>query len=171
MPSRVGEPAEAAEALTVDIRRIKAADITDFVEAWGELAAKHAAMDRSFAPSRDWVEEYEDYLHLLLRRTDTLPLVAVEDGVVAGIATGRLVTLPGFFEISRRGHIQDVYVRPAFRRRGIGRKMVEEILTWMRRNRVNLIELTVATDNPEAIRFWEALGFSTYMVHMRKGGE
>ncbi len=151
----------------MDIRRAREADIDALVAAWGELAAEHTAMDRAFAPSGDWADQYGDYLSLLVRRSDGLLVVAVEDGEIAGIATGRLVNLPGFFETNRRGHIQDVYVRPRYRRRGAGRRMVREILTWMRRSRVALVELTVAMRNPDAVRFWEALGFETYMLHMK----
>lgn len=151
----------------MDVRRAREADLDAIVQVWGELAAEHAVMDRAFAPSTDWAEAYRDYLGLMLRRTDTLLLVAAEGRTVAGIATGRIVTLPPFFAVARRGHIQDVYVRPRHRRHGIGRRLVEEILGWMRRSRVGLVELTVATRNPDAVRFWEALGFEEYMVHMR----
>ena len=74
--------------------------------------------------------------------------------------------LPPFFEHRYRGYIHDVYVRDAHRRRGIGRRMVEEILDWLRHRGVNMVELTVAANN-DALGFWERLGFHTYMHQMK----
>ncbi len=68
----------------------------------------------------------------------------------------------------RRGYIHDVVTREARRRRGIGRRLVEALLDWMRESEVSAVELTVAVKNEEAVAFWIRLGFTTYMHHMKR---
>jgi ribosomal protein S18 acetylase RimI-like enzyme len=58
-------------------------------------------------------------------------------------------------------------VKPQFRRHGIGRRLIDAILQWLRQQEIRLVELTVATNN-EAVAFWERLGFSIYMQQMKK---
>ena len=56
---------------------------------------------------------------------------------------------------------------PERRREQIGGRVVEALLAWFRQRRVTFIELTVAVRNPEAVRFWERYGFTTYMYRMK----
>jgi len=55
--------------------------------------------------------------------------------------------------------IQDLYVDPAFRRRGIGRALVAELLEEARALRVERVDLEVFSSNEAARRFWQHMGF------------
>ena len=87
---------------------------------------------------------------------------------VVAYALGRVHVLPIPFHEPRRGWIQDVFTLPGRRREGIGGRVVEALLAWFRERRVTFIELTVAVRNPEAVRFWERFGFTTYMYRMKR---
>ncbi len=153
-------------AATVEIRRATSRDIGGILPIWGQLAEFHSALDPAFRPAPDWEREYGAYLRALLARDDALAVVARDGEEIIGYAVGRITTMPAFFAQRQRGYIHDVYVRPEYRRRGIGRRLVEEILAWLRRRGVTLVELTVAAAN-EAIPFWERLGFRVYMHQMK----
>jgi ribosomal protein S18 acetylase RimI-like enzyme len=150
------------------IRTATADDIPEIVAIWGELAIHHAELDAAFAPSERWREEYRYFIRSLIGRDDALAVVAVEDGTLVGYGVGRISVLPAFFERRRRGYIHDVVTRPAYRRRGIGRQLVEALLQWMRHADITVVELTVAVRNTGAVAFWERLGFVTYMHHMKR---
>ncbi|MDR7555398.1 MAG: GNAT family N-acetyltransferase [Armatimonadota bacterium] len=154
--------------LDCEIRPATARDVPEIVALWGELAHHHAGLDPAFAPSATWQDEYRYFLRSLLGRDDALAVVAVRDARVVGYAVGRLTLLPGFFAERRRGYIHDVVTRPAYRRRGVGRRLVEALLDWMAQAGVATVELTVAVRNTEAIGFWERLGFTPYMLHYRR---
>jgi ribosomal protein S18 acetylase RimI-like enzyme len=150
------------------IRPATAQDIPEIVDVWGELAFHHAGLDRAFAPSLRWQEEYRYFIRNLLGRDDALAVVALWDNRIVGYAVGRVSLLPGFFEQRRRGYIHDVVTRDGYRRRGIGRRLVDVLLEWMRETDVSTVELTVAVRNEEAVAFWERIGFVTYMHHMKR---
>jgi len=152
--------------MTVQIRRATTRDVREILPVWGELAGFHADLDPAFTPSPQWPREYGAYLRALIGRDDAMAVIARDAGQIIGYAIGRVTALPPFFEQRFRGYIHDVYVRDAYRRQGIGRRMVEEILEWLRGRGVNLVELTVAANN-DAVRFWERLGFTTYMHQMK----
>ncbi len=152
--------------MSVQIRRATARDIRAILPVWGELASYHAALDPAFTPSADWPREYGIYLRTLIGRDDALAVVAREDDEVIGYAVGRITNLPPFFQQRYRGYIHDVYTKEAFRRRGIGRKLVDELFAWFRHRGVTVVELTVAANNADALPFWRRLGFRIYMHHM-----
>lgn len=83
-------------------------------------------------------------------------LVAEEDGKI--VAFGRVVT-DGVWN----GYLSMVIVDPAYRRRGIGTALVEELMgpgtgiTWLLRAR-----------EEEAIPFWEKMGFRHSQITMER---
>ena len=152
--------------MTVHIRRATPRDIKGILPVWGQLAEYHSGLDAAFTPSEHWSREYAAYLRTLMSRDDAIAVVASNDEEIVGYAVGRITTLPAFFATRYRGYIHDVYVMEPYRRRGVGRRLVAEILTWLRQHGVSMVELTVAARN-EAIPFWESLGFRTYMHQMK----
>jgi ribosomal protein S18 acetylase RimI-like enzyme len=152
--------------MTVQIRRATARDVREILPVWGELAGFHAHLDPAFTPSAQWPREYGAYLRTLMTRDDALAVIAKDGPEIIGYAIGRITTLPSFFEHRFRGYIHDVYVREAYRRQGVGRRMVEAILDWLRSRGVTMVELTVAANN-DATAFWERMGFDTYMYQMK----
>lgn len=153
--------------MTVEIRRATIKDVKEILPVWGQLADFHSELDPLFTPSQQWPREYGAYLRTLISRDDALAVVARDGTEVVGYAVGRVTTLPPFFEHRYRGYIHDVFVTPPHRRRGIGRRLVDEILRWLQRRDVSLVELTVAVNN-DAIPFWERLGFRVYMHQMKR---
>jgi len=61
------------------------------------------------------------------------------------------------------GMLAGMYVRPAARRAGIARRLVDAVFDHARR-RVELIELAVVGDNRAALRFYASLGFVEYGI-------
>ncbi|MDR5693728.1 MAG: GNAT family N-acetyltransferase [Armatimonadota bacterium] len=151
----------------IEIRRATSFDIPQIVPLWKELAAYHATLDPAFAISPEGGEAYVEYLHTLMRNREALVVVALDQRELVGYAVGRVSTLPRTFLVRRRGYIHDVFVRESYRLRGVGRQLIGELLQWFRGQGITLVELTVAIQNAQALAFWEKLGFTTYMVHMK----
>lgn len=62
-----------------------------------------------------------------------------------------------------KGVLWGMYVRPGARRAGVGNRLVRAILD-LASERVELIQLTVLTDNHEARRLYAGLGFVEYGI-------
>lgn len=168
-PEESEHSSRTIEAMTqTQVRQATARDVGEIVSIWGELAAHHARLDEAFRPSRRWQEEYQHFILDLLGREDARAVVAVEGGRVIGYGVGRISMLPAFFERRRRGYLHDVVTREPYRRRGVGRSLVETLLAWMQECGALTVELTVAVLNEEAVAFWTRLGFAPYMHHFKR---
>ncbi|MFQ5400508.1 MAG: GNAT family N-acetyltransferase [Anaerolineae bacterium] len=59
----------------------------------------------------------------------------------------------------RRGYIHHLAVHPRYRRRGIGRALVERCLLALRQAGIDKCHLFVFNSNQEAIAFWKSIGW------------
>ena len=66
------------------------------------------------------------------------------------------------------GVIKDFYIIPAWRRQNYGRRFVQMLLDWMRRQGANRVYLNVRLDMPGSQAFWEKVGFETVLHRMRR---
>jgi ribosomal protein S18 acetylase RimI-like enzyme len=60
-----------------------------------------------------------------------------------------------------KGLLVGMYVRPSARKAGVGRRLVETIVEFAR-HRVELVQLSVVSENEQARRLYERLGFVEY---------
>jgi ribosomal protein S18 acetylase RimI-like enzyme len=67
---------------------------------------------------------------------------------------------------AHKGMLWGMYVRPAARRAGVGRRLAEAIIA-LARERVELVQLSVIADNTAARRLYAGLGFVEYGVEKR----
>jgi len=87
-------------------------------------------------------------------RHGELLLGAFDCGALVGIAG---LTRDPYIGDPGTGRLRSLYVRPGWRRRGIGAALVAEI---RRAAAVTFDRLRLRTDNPEAAQFYEAIGFA-----------
>jgi ribosomal protein S18 acetylase RimI-like enzyme len=82
-----------------------------------------------------------------------------------------LLGIAGFFvqpgpKHAHKGMLVGMYVRPGARGAGVGRLLVGAVITHARR-RVELIQLSVNSDNSAARRLYASLGFAEYGLEQR----
>jgi RimJ/RimL family protein N-acetyltransferase len=65
-----------------------------------------------------------------------------------------------------KGLLWGMYVRPAARQTGIGRRLVEAVIAHAR-GEVELLQLSVISDNRPARRLYASLGFEEYGIERR----
>ena len=96
----------------------------------------------------------------------------IEDNHVVGAYAGKsLCGMAGFYTLDRlktahRGVIWGVYVRPAFRGRGIARLLIEDLLVFAS-TKVEQVHLAVVVGNAAALHLYESLGFRIYGTEPR----
>jgi GNAT superfamily N-acetyltransferase len=86
----------------------------------------------------------------------------IEDGVV-GVIYGHAVTNKGYTP-SRTGMVDQAFVEPQHRRRGVGARLVAELCRFLAGQGIEDLSLRYVTGNEEAAGFWAALGFTPRIV-------
>ena len=87
-----------------------------------------------------------------MKRNPETCLVALEDKRFIGAI---LVGTDG-----RRAYIYHTAVQPDFRRKGVGKTLVNQALSAVKRLGIHKVSLVVFEKNQQGNRFWQELGFS-----------
>ncbi|MFD1587497.1 GNAT family N-acetyltransferase [Halorientalis brevis] len=67
-----------------------------------------------------------------------------------------------------RGTIQNLYVRPEYRNRGIGSELLDTATAALEDRGIEVVKLDVMADNEAAARFYERHGFEPHRVQLAK---
>ena len=119
--------------------------------------------DDDIGQSREVISEppdvrYVDAFDAINRDENQLLMVAEESNVVVGCL--QLTFIPGLSRTGMwRGQIESVRTARSKRVSGLGRKMFEYAIEECRARGCGLVQLTSDKGRPDAIRFYEGLGF------------
>jgi ribosomal protein S18 acetylase RimI-like enzyme len=80
--------------------------------------------------------------------------LAMDQGAACGMAGSLLDP-----DDAARASLVSMWTAPTYRRRGIGRLLVNEILAWGRLRQARTLQLMVTCNNEAAILFYQRLGF------------
>ncbi len=142
--------------MTIQIDGARADDVPSMVE----LLAALFAIEADFTSDRD---RQERGLRLLLDEPRAAVVVARDGARVVGMATAQLVISTA--EGGPAMWIEDVVVTPDRRGRGIGRLLLDELLSWGRARGVCRAQLQVDEGNDAGRRFYARLGWGR--THLR----
>jgi RimJ/RimL family protein N-acetyltransferase len=153
----------------IRVRRAEAGDAAALValaEAVGREEGRWMLATDTWRP----VADERKYLEAVRHHPDAAVFVAEEDGLIVG----RLSLSRDPHPASR--HVADLGLMVAadHRRRGIGRRLLEEAVAWAREAGVTKLELHVFPWNEAAIRLYESAGFEREgyrKAHFRRGDE
>lgn len=134
----------------VTIRAAQSADVPTLVALIRDLAV-YEHLEHECVLSAADLER-----HLFGPRPYAEALIAEQDGQAAGFALffhnySTFLGKPGVY-------LEDLFVRPAFRRLGIGRRLLQELAALALARDCGRFEWTVLDWNEPAIRFYESLG-------------
>lgn len=154
MPSR--SPQE------VSIRPATRADLPAIVEMLASDALG-STRERFEDPLPD---SYRHAFDAISRSTSDELVVAEADGRVVGVL--QLTIIPYLtYQGRSRALIEGVRVHERVRGQGVGRKMLEWATARAREAGCHLVQLTTDRKRPEALAFYEALGFVASHVGMK----
>lgn len=86
---------------------------------------------------------------------DRALFVAERDGALAGHVSGVVTESPPIYARGRQLHVDGLYVRPAFRRRGVASALVDRIEAWGDERGCEYLGVTAHADNEAARRFYD----------------
>jgi GNAT superfamily N-acetyltransferase len=142
------------------IRAAKAAD----VPAMAGLLADLFKIETEFPIDRT---KQERALRMIIERPSAAAWVAECDGQVVGMVTAQTVVSTA--EGGESIWIEDVVVRDGWRRKGIGRRLVQAVEQWCAARGVTRMQLLADGGNEDAMAFYPHRGWTrTGMVAFRK---
>lgn len=110
-------------------------------------------------PADPLPREYRDAFADMQAQTGNDCLLAEADGAVAGCL--QLTVIPGLSRTGmRRAQIEGVRVDRRYRGRGVGEALLRHAVERARAAGCGLVQLTTDKTRPDALRFYERLGFS-----------
>ena len=71
-------------------------------------------------------------------------------------------------KVKKIGYIEALYVKNAFRRKGIAKELEEMLLNYFRGRELEYIELNLLTNNDQAKGFWSYRDYSAFREQYRK---
>jgi ribosomal protein S18 acetylase RimI-like enzyme len=100
-------------------------------------------------------------------------LLAEIDGAPVGYAVAEIVRHPetGRHHAHQMVYVHELCVRPAFRRRGVGRTLIDAVRERGREFGIALIALDTWTFNEEALAFFGRYGLKPYIVRLWNEGD
>lgn len=115
------------------------------------------AMFNEFATFQKMPEKMTNSVSQMEEESDNL------DGFVAETGTGELVGYATFFYayftwIGKSLYMDDLYVKEAYRRNGLGQKLIESVINKAREENCRKVRWQVSRWNRNAIDFYKGLG-------------
>ena len=152
------------------VRQATNADLPSLGRLGALLVQQHHDFDgrRFLAPTGRTPDHYAEFLGSQLDDPDVLVLVAEQDGRVIGYTFS---AMEGYDYTSLRGPaalLHDVLVEPAHRRRGVGRRLLDETLSMLRAKGARQIVLSTADRNESAQKLFTRMGFRRTMIEMTR---
>ena len=126
--------------MTITFRELQDMDVESVVSLW-----KRCELTRA------WNDPYKDIQFARVGETSTVLVSDVQGRVVASVMVGH---------DGHRGVLYYLAVDPEFQKRGFGKAAVAAAEAWLRERDVWKINLMVRSENDEAGRFYERLGYA-----------
>lgn len=152
---------------TVTIRPARAQDVEKLVALWMSMMDVHKGLDPAFRFSANIHQQCRHHMKRAIRDSRMCVRVAETPAGVVGYVLAHLSDRPPIYPVGQYGFISELFVQEAYRRRGIGRSLVDEVLAWFRSVGVTAVELLAAVNNTQGTVFWEAVGFRPFLTMYR----
>lgn len=104
------------------------------------------------------------HLTELYTKRYAMTYVACREMDVIGFITGSIVQRPPVILPHRDGLVDNAYVKPAWRSRGIGTRLCELLLEWFGLQEIDEVRIHYQVSNRDAAAFWEKMGFKPWTV-------
>ena len=150
------------------IRKAERGDLESLGRLGAMLMQTHYAFDeqRFLRPGAGAQSGYASFLGHVLDSEDETVLVAEEGGAIVGYTYAALEPLSWKELRGPAGFIHDIAVAEAARQTGIGTKLMEAAIAWLRERGAPRVILWTSSQNAVAHALFRRLGFRDTMIEM-----
>ena len=150
------------------IRKAERRDLESLGRLGAMLMQTHYAFDdrRFLRPGEEAQGGYASFLGHVLDSDDETVLVAEENGAIVGYTYAALEPLSWKELRGPAGFIHDIAVAEEARQMGIGTKLMEAAVEWLREHGAPRVILWTSAQNAVAHALFRRLGFRDTMIEM-----
>jgi ribosomal protein S18 acetylase RimI-like enzyme len=147
---------------------IRAGRKDDAVEAarlWMRSAEEHTAHDQVYETAPGAEKTMRRFLADVANSGYSFLFVATAGDRTVGFISGELRQGSPTFHPRTWASVDDVFVEPEYRNRGMGRALLQSVRDWAQERGADGISLQVAAANARGRKFYEDLGFREISVY------
>jgi len=147
----------------IKIRKASLLDLEQLLVFEQDLIKTERPFDPTLKP--DPVNYYD--LKSLLTSPLAEVVVAEIDNKIIASGYARIDNSKPFLKHSHHAYLGFMYVKPAYRGQGINKRIIDALKNWAAIQNITELSLEVYYDNISAIKAYEKIGFSRYILEMR----
>ena len=154
--------------LKLHIRPFNPKDLETLVAFWCEVENDPAVSGDFFSPTDENKSRWRKYVLSIHEEDENQILVAEVDCEVVGFTIYRSQMSTPLEANIRCATVNDLYVRPDVRRRGIAIELMKRAFEHVKSKGATHVRLNVIKSNFPALNLYRKLGFEDYSIIMRK---
>ncbi len=155
------------------VRPARHQDLRACVRLWRDLQDEHEGMEPRLRRSDSAEERWSNDFRVWVRSPAHGVFVAEVEGECVGLVTAHPYWPAAVYEERMEVYVNELFVAPAARGRGLGRELIRAVIHWARGQGVSQVRAGVLECNPEALSFWKRVGaqpfFTTVTVPTNSG--
>jgi GNAT superfamily N-acetyltransferase len=130
-----------------------------------QSAKEHTAHDRVYETAPGAEKTMRRFLADVANSGYSFLFVAASEERTVGFISGELRQGSSTFLPKTWASVDDVFVEPEYRNRGMGRALLQSVRDWAQERGADGISLQVAAANARGRKFYEDLGFREISVY------
>jgi ribosomal protein S18 acetylase RimI-like enzyme len=147
------------------IRQGRKDDAAEAARLWMQSAEEHTAHDKVYETALGAEKTMRRFLADVANSGYSFLFVAAAGERTVGFISGELRQGSPTFLPKTWASVDDVFVRPEYRNRGMGRALLQSVQAWAQERGADGISLQVAAANARGRKFYEDLGFREVSVY------
>jgi GNAT superfamily N-acetyltransferase len=147
------------------IRPGRREDAVEAARLWMQSAREHTAHDRVYETAPGAEKTMRRFLADVANSGYSFLFVAAAGDRTVGFVSGELRQGSPTFLPKTWASVDDVFVEPEYRNRGMGRALLQSVRKWALEKGADGISLQVAAANSRGRKFYEELGFREISVY------
>lgn len=140
--------------------------IPHIIDLWEEFAKHHEPLDPRYPMMANVRIGYEQHLREEMASETTRVLVALNSGLPVGYIIAQIRKTQPPWQREKEGFIEEMAVTSDYRRKGVGSLLLKAVMDWFKAEKLDIVELTVASKNKVGYLFWKKQGFRDYLHHL-----
>lgn len=150
------------------IRRARLADIKELTKLQSLLMKHHMKFDGYWDVKRNAKSMYSKYFIKMIKSPNAVMFVAEDNGKIIGFTLGKIKKRPPIFKIERVGQVNSTFVLEKYRKKGITKRLTNELFEWFKSKKIYNIELDVDNRNLTGLKVWKRLKFDRYLITKKR---